>query len=403
MGAPSIWHPGAYQGRHTLSLGPLPAVSFPNDPMSRTYIGPFGRILPILDGKEPEQQQLPIDETRTNMTTYQLPPPERLQFGSDTSPGFTEPMRYNTISQSRRPPETGTPVYNEHFRPSPHKQLPPVRQLFPPPSSSIQPSQIPPQHDANRSQRHSTLSKVPEPISDQPARVPQYPYQSSFPQPSTPPQTQSSMSNSVRREDLLNGPSGRQPPPSPFNAHQGPSVTSVPASYQAYSDRPPQMMYSVAQQIHHASAPDPTQIHQSPPLDPPHSQQGVSMSFPVQYYQGHPGDYDTSSTTISSHEGHGQSLETPESSVKPMARVVGEADVPGQGPSWVYEDGTTCKKIIDGEEVNAQWGVTKAGKPRKRLAIACTTCREKKIKCDPAEPKCVQCEKFGRECRFTTA
>ena len=127
------------------------------------------------------------------------------------------------------------------------------------------------------------------------------------------------------------------------------------------------------------------------------------MSFPVQYYQGHPGDYDTSSTTISGHEGHGQSLEAPESSVKPMARVVGEADVPGQGPSWVYEDGTTCKKIIDGEEVNAQWGVTKAGKPRKRLAIACTTCREKKIKCDPAEPKCVQCEKFGRECRFTTA
>ena len=39
-----------------------------------------------------------------------------------------------------------------------------------------------------------------------------------------------------------------------------------------------------------------------------------------------------------------QNLQAPESSVKPMARVVGEADVPGQGPSWVYEDGTTCKK-----------------------------------------------------------
>lgn len=124
------------------------------------------------------------------------------------------------------------------------------------------------------------------------------------------------------------------------------------------------------------------------------------MNLAVQYYQEHPGNYDMPSAPIQSHERSPQAVEN---SVKPMARVVGEADVPGQGPSWVYEDGTTCKKIIDGEEVNAQWGVTKAGKPRKRLAIACTTCREKKIKCDPAEPKCVQCEKFGRECRFTTA
>ena len=124
------------------------------------------------------------------------------------------------------------------------------------------------------------------------------------------------------------------------------------------------------------------------------------MNVPIQYYQENRSDYDMSSAPMTGHE---QSSRAAGNSVKPMARVVGEADVPGQGPSWVYEDGTTCKKIIDGEEVNAQWGVTKAGKPRKRLAIACTTCREKKIKCDPAEPKCVQCEKFGRECRFTTA
>lgn len=90
-------------------------------------------------------------------------------------------------------------------------------------------------------------------------------------------------------------------------------------------------------------------------------------------------------------------------SVKPLPRVVGEQDIPGEGPCWVYEDGSICRKVIDGEVVNAQWGVTKAGKPRKRLAIACTTCREKKIKCDPGEGKCQQCEKFGRECRFTTA
>lgn len=368
--------------------------------MSRTYIGPFGRILPILDGHEPEQQQLPVDETRTNMTTYQLPPPDRLQFGSDTSPGFTEPMRYNTISQSRRAPETIRPVYSEQPRPSPHEQLPPVRQLFPPPSSNAQPSQYPPQHDANLPQRHSTLPSAPQSISDQPAPVPQYPYQSSFSHPPLPPQIQNSRSVNARREDLQNGPSGRHPPPSPYHPHQGPSATSYPASYPAYAERPPQILYSVGQQSHHAPVPNPPQSHWSPPLDAPQPQQVISVNVPVQYYQEHPPDYNMSSSPIPDHE---QSPQAAENTVKPMARVVGEADVPGQGPSWVYEDGTTCKKVIDGEEVNAQWGVTKAGKPRKRLAIACTTCREKKIKCDPAEPKCVQCEKFGRECRFTTA
>lgn len=106
-----------------------------------------------------------------------------------------------------------------------------------------------------------------------------------------------------------------------------------------------------------------------------------------------------SNLTLDSEQGEQSSA----NNVKPLPRLVGEVDVPGEGPSWIYEDGTTCKKTIDGEPVNAQWGVTKAGKPRKRLAIACTTCREKKIKCDPAEPKCLQCEKFGRKCRFTTA
>lgn len=393
-----------FEERHTTSLGPLPAVPFPDDPMSRTYIGPFGRILPILDGKEPERQQLPVDETRTNMATYQLPPPERLQFGSDTSPGFTEPVRYNTISQSRRPHETTSPVYTEQPRASPHAQLPPVRQLFTPPSSNIPPSQYQPQHDANPSQRRSTLPSAPQSIADQPVPVPQYPYQSSFPQPQLPPQVQTAISPNVRREERRNSPSGRQPPPSPYNAHQGPSATSYPvsypASYPAYSERPLQTPYPVTQQTHHAPPPNPPQSHQGPPLDAPQPQQVIPMTVPAQYYQEDPRDYDMSSAPISGHE---QSLQAAENSVKPMARVVGEADVEGQGPSWVYEDGTTCKKVIDGEEVNAQWGITKAGKPRKRLAIACTTCREKKIKCDPAEPKCVQCEKFGRECRFTTA
>ncbi|KAI2623336.1 hypothetical protein GGR54DRAFT_638570 [Hypoxylon sp. NC1633] len=86
-----------------------------------------------------------------------------------------------------------------------------------------------------------------------------------------------------------------------------------------------------------------------------------------------------------------------------LPRFVKQAEVPGEGLCYFYDDGTHCKTVIDGEPVNAHWGVTKAGKPRKRLAIACLTCREKKIKCDPDYPRCVQCEKFGRICKFKNA
>ncbi|KAH6666936.1 fungal-specific transcription factor domain-containing protein [Halenospora varia] len=86
-----------------------------------------------------------------------------------------------------------------------------------------------------------------------------------------------------------------------------------------------------------------------------------------------------------------------------LPRFVKQAEVAGEGMCYFYDDGTHCKTVIDGEVVNAHWGVTKAGKPRKRLAIACITCREKKIKCDPDYPRCVQCEKFGRVCKFKNA
>ena len=80
--------------------------------------------------------------------------------------------------------------------------------------------------------------------------------------------------------------------------------------------------------------------------------------------------------------------------------VVKEASIEGKGVCYVYEDGSVCQKVIDGDMVNPKWGTTKAGKPRKRLGQACNTCREKKIRCDPQLPKCAQCQKFGRECKF---
>jgi len=79
---------------------------------------------------------------------------------------------------------------------------------------------------------------------------------------------------------------------------------------------------------------------------------------------------------------------------------VQEENVPGTGLCYVYDDGTICPKEVNGDAVNPRWGTTKAGKPRKRLGQACNTCREKKIKCDPGYPKCAQCLRFNRECRF---
>ncbi len=52
-----------------------------------------------------------------------------------------------------------------------------------------------------------------------------------------------------------------------------------------------------------------------------------------------------------------------------LPRFLRQGEVPGEGMCYFYDDGTHCKTVIDGEPVNAHWGVTKAGKPRKRLAI----------------------------------
>ncbi|KAH0551135.1 hypothetical protein GP486_007525 [Trichoglossum hirsutum] len=86
-----------------------------------------------------------------------------------------------------------------------------------------------------------------------------------------------------------------------------------------------------------------------------------------------------------------------------LPRLVKTDTVPGKGLCYFYDDGSYCMTKIDGEDVNPNWGVTKAGKPRKRLAVACITCREKKIKCDPDYPKCQQCVKYDRVCMFKNA
>ncbi|KAL2040756.1 hypothetical protein N7G274_006735 [Stereocaulon virgatum] len=374
--------------------------------MSRTYIGPFGRILPVPENSEPERLQFPIDETRTNMTTYQLPPPDRLQFGSDTTPGFTEPLRYNTISQSRRVIEPTNTMYRERAG-QPHRQhLPSLSSLLTPTSHPGLPtSSYPHEASPNTPDWQSTLSADHRSlVSAQVAQNPSYPYHAAFSQ-SQPPVHSQPVANIVsRRDEYQTGPSA-QGFSSSYASHQGPSVPL----YTTFAEQTPHLPYPSHSQ-HNAppNVPRSQQAissnivhpHQMLSASPTHPHSMLPANAPAQYYPQSTGGVDMASNLPLDSE---QSEQSSASNVKLLPRLIGETDIPGEGPSWIYEDGTTCRKIIDGEPVNAQWGVTKAGKPRKRLAIACTTCREKKIKCDPAEPRCLQCEKVGRECRFTTA
>jgi hypothetical protein len=78
------------------------------------------------------------------------------------------------------------------------------------------------------------------------------------------------------------------------------------------------------------------------------------------------------------------------------------AEVPGQGMCHIYDDDSYCKTVIDGEEVNPVWGITRGGIPRKRLAIACLACRKMKMKCHPGYPQCARCKKLNVSCKLET-
>ena len=70
--------------------------------------------------------------------------------------------------------------------------------------------------------------------------------------------------------------------------------------------------------------------------------------------------------------------------------------------SHSHARGTVSGKPWHEAVAHPDWGLTKAGKPRKRLAQACINCRQKKIRCHPNPNlmQCAQCEKTQTDCRF---
>ena len=348
-------------------------------PTPRTYVGPFGRILPILPNIEPlasDQQHAPIEGTPSSkMATYQLPAPVGLQFGSDPFHGFGASSSHSSHIDRKSSPERPRPVLQDASRRNVREQLPSVRQLLTPGSQpGVPPSPTSSHHSPDPydpgpgplSSRRNTFQEPTSPIAS-------YPPQGVF---TTLPAPQQFTGNGYPARDTY------QPvvhPPQFPTSYTNPFPPTS-STYNAYQGPPRQDQYT--QQPRHIA-----------PMIAP----ATDVS---QYYHPPMSPYDASLGSMSN---SGHNIRDASNNIKPLPRLVGESLIPGEGPCYLYDDGSACKKIIDGEPVNAQWGVTKAGKPRKRLAIACTTCREKKIKCDPADPKCVQCEKFGRVCRFQTA
>ncbi|KAL3491237.1 hypothetical protein BJX62DRAFT_251443 [Aspergillus germanicus] len=322
--------------------------------MSSTYyIGPFGRMLPATDGPAEQEPDRAANLSVPGTHPYQLPLPRTsapLQFGTDP---FLRPRnRGERVDEGE---ETSGYARSPSYQQT-SEQLPSVSQLLTPTAQlSRSPSPynprvfgiILPSNDARESpdrQRHGDSGTLPFEARSSIYESPR-PHLESTPVPQ----------------------SQNLPPISHISAQALGSDTS---SYLGLGSAPPQSPYPPRLLHRHSSDPN----------------DRASAGIP---------------TSVAADPGSSGAGKSSKSSVRP--HVVDERYIEGEGLCYIYADGSHCPKLIDGVPVNANWGITKAGKPRKRLAQACLTCREKKIKCHPNLPKCDQCQKSGRECRFESA
>lgn len=309
--------------------------------MSGHYNRPFGRTLPATDSPSSEHTpERPANQSESGDNPYQLPPPRApANLPFGTDPLLRNRQQGESVELGRGPAPTGTSPPHQR-----NEQLPSVRQLLTP---ATNPSSPP-----------------------------------SLPQPFAPP------APSIEHRDLSY----------PFRHHEPSLISHLPAV--TPQDRTKSRSESLPQ----------PQTASLPPL---------SQVAPIEI-KHHAGTRSDPSTAVFQHSQyplHGSpyhekalsgELSSPESTSRSkvstvLPHVVDERYIEGEGLCYIYADGSHCPKIVEGVPVNANWGITKAGKPRKRLAQACLTCREKKIKCQPNLPKCEQCQKSGRECRFESA
>lgn len=323
--------------------------------MSTYYVGPFGRMLPMTDRTSPERgPERSANKPVSGNHPYQLPPPrtlESLQFGTD--PFLSQRNHEETGNSRLRSNAVGhQPIVNE--------QLPSVSELLTPSSRSSQ----------SASPHRSRLFSFYHPPGDSP-RVAQSPHTATHHDTGLVPRTPQGgpQGGAEARADPFSRPTtGNLPSLSQISIYTPENEARMHASIRTDISQ---------QQAHHS------------PLIP----QGRVY---------HDNETREENSSPVAHETGSAAANQPQTAqVRP--HVVDERYIEGEGWCYIYADGSHCPKTIDGVPVNANWGVTKAGKPRKRLAQACLACREKKIKCHPNLPKCDQCQKSGRDCRFESA
>ncbi|KAL4929680.1 Zn(II)2Cys6 transcription factor [Aspergillus undulatus] len=324
--------------------------------MSSTYyIGPFGRMLPVADG--PAEQETDRPAANLSVPTshpYQLPPPRTsapLQFGTDP---FLRPRNRGERNDEREE----SPGYMRGCGyQQPNEQLPSVSQLLTPTAQS---------------------SRSPSPYNPRSFGI-----------------YLPSNEHGEPHERLRYNEPSTHPLGSRYGVYEQPRATLDAMTLPQSQNLPP---------ISHLSTH--THSHDNPgyPNLNPNSPHPPYPSVLHQRYNDE-SNARTPGSVPQLGTGNPEFFDAIGKSVKSQVRlhVVDERYIEGEGLCYIYADGSHCPKIIDGVPVNANWGITKAGKPRKRLAQACLTCREKKIKCHPNLPKCDQCQKSGRECRFESA
>lgn len=299
-------------------------------------------MLPSRDGQLPEQpSERPANRSESGDNPYQLPPPRTLPNVQFGPDPFRRHLHGENVEQGRGPAQAEPPSQRQQT-----EQLPSVRQLLTPSTDPNTPPSFPQPFGA------------PAPTIDH--RELSYPYRHHD-------QSLASQMTSVGAQDRAKSRSESLPQP----------PTGLPPLSQVAMNSPRDMKH------HTATRSDPSTA----------SFQHSQLHFHGTLYHEKALSGDLSSPESGSRT-KGSTL---------LPHVVDERYIDGEGICYIYADGSHCPKAIEGIPVNANWGVTKAGKPRKRLAQACLTCREKKIKCQPNLPKCDQCQKSGRECRFESA
>lgn len=258
---------------------------------------------------------------------------------------------------------------------------------------NVPPGPLSPEH---RSQVQN-LPALKDVLSPGPHTSPRSPYTGSWTHNTAVPSTHS-------RSDSQYAPPGLHPPmtlyPPPDNrlkyqpSHTGPF--EVPVLQTSPIARLPPQTTGMPQ---YASYPEPRReyVEYRPDRQPPEPRAFINSHVPHQYNSATPVDGQYQGPFGSNDPNSGTPY-TPTASDN-RGSYLGVQDVPGEGTFFVYEGGQRIPTHVDGEQVNPAWGLTKANKPRKRLALACLDCREKKIKCEPGTSSCLQCEKAKRICR----